>query len=462
MKMSFGLEINQSQKMILTKELKQSLEILQMNRFEIEELIVRETNENPTLEVEKKDEIDWEKYLKNLRDSSYKIYSNFYETPEEEDSNNENYIKDNINMYDYLSQQLRLLTISPKTFAAGCYIIRTLNKDGYFKEDLESASRNVGVSLEIFEEGLKVVQSLEPSGIAARDISECLLLQIKDKGINDETLENLVLNDIEMIGAHKHKELCKKYNISKERLKEYSNVTYYHGNHDDIKEILEDLNIEKVDGILLDLGVSSYQIDEKTRGFTYMDDGPLDMRMDKSQKLTAEYIVNNYKEQDLARIIFEYGEEKFSRKIARNICEYRKNKKIETTGELVKIIEKSIPGKFREKNSHPAKRTFQAIRIEVNNEIEPLYNTIKNSITALNSKGRLCVITFHSLEDRMVKKAYVDAEGKCTCPKDLPYCVCGNVSLGKIITKKPILPTEKEMQENSRSRSAKLRVFEKI
>lgn len=250
--------------------------------------------------------------------------------------------------------------------------------------------------------------------------------------------------------------------VAKERLKEFNNVKYVHDNHDNIDEIIKNLNIKGVDGILLDLGVSSYQIDEKTRGFTYMDDGPLDMRMDKSQKLTAEYIVNNYKEQDLARIIFEYGEEKFSRMIARNICEYRKNKKIETTGELVKIIEKSIPGKFREKNSHPAKRTFQAIRIEVNNEIEPLYNTIKNSITALNSKGRLCVITFHSLEDRMVKKAYVDAEGKCTCPKDLPYCVCGNVSLGKIITKKPILPTEKEMQENSRSRSAKLRVFEKI
>lgn len=250
--------------------------------------------------------------------------------------------------------------------------------------------------------------------------------------------------------------------VAKERLKEFNNVKYVHDNHDNIDEIIKNLNIKGVDGILLDLGVSSYQIDEKTRGFTYMDDGPLDMRMDKSQKLTAEYIVNNYKEQDLARIIFEYGEEKFSRKIARNICEYRKNKKIETTGELVKIIEKSIPGKFREKNSHPAKRTFQAIRIEVNNEIEPLYNTIKNSITALNTKGRLCVITFHSLEDRMVKKAYVDAEGKCTCPKDLPYCVCGNVSLGKIITKKPILPTEKEIQENSRSRSAKLRVFEKI
>ena len=250
---------------------------------------------------------------------------------------------------------------------------------------------------------------------------------------------------------------------ARERLKEFEDkITLVRSNYCEIDTILKDLGIEKVDGIVLDLGVSSYQIDEKTRGFTYMDDGPLDMRMDKSQKLTAEYIVNNYKEQDLARIIFEYGEEKFSRKIARNICEYRKNKKIETTGELVKIIEKSIPGKFREKNSHPAKRTFQAIRIEVNNEIEPLYNTIKNSITALNSKGRLCVITFHSLEDRMVKKAYVDAEGKCTCPKDLPYCVCGNVSLGKIITKKPILPTEKEMQENSRSRSAKLRVFEKI
>lgn len=250
--------------------------------------------------------------------------------------------------------------------------------------------------------------------------------------------------------------------VAEERLKNFNNVKYVHDNHDNIDEIIKDLNIKGVDGILLDLGVSSYQIDEKTRGFTYMDDGPLDMRMDKSQKLTAEYIVNNYKEQDLARIIFEYGEEKFSRKIARNICEYRKNKKIETTGELVKIIEKSIPGKFREKNSHPAKRTFQAIRIEVNNEIEPLYNTIKNSITALNSKGRLCVITFHSLEDRMVKKAYIDAEGKCTCPKDLPYCVCGNVSLGKIITKKPILPTEKEMEINSRSKSAKLRIFEKF
>ena len=160
MKMSFGLEINQSQKMILTKELKQSLEILQMNRFEIEELIVRETNENPTLEVEKKDEIDWEKYLKNLRDSSYKVYSNFFEIPDDEDSNAENYLKDNVNMYDYLSQQLRLMSLDSKVFAAGCYIIRTLNKDGYFKEDIRNACRNVGVAEEVFTEALEVVQAM--------------------------------------------------------------------------------------------------------------------------------------------------------------------------------------------------------------------------------------------------------------------------------------------------------------
>ncbi len=221
MKMSFGLEMNQSQKMILTKELKQSLEILQMNRFEVEQLIIDETNENPTLEVEKKDEIDWEKYLKNLRESSYKIYSNFYEVSDDEDSNPENYIRENINMYDYLSQQLRLLTMEPKTFAASCYIIRTLNKDGYFKENLDEASKNVGVTIEIFEEALKTVQSLEPSGIAATSISECLILQIKDKNIKDEIFEKLITDDIEMIGAHKHNELCKKYNISKERLKKY-------------------------------------------------------------------------------------------------------------------------------------------------------------------------------------------------------------------------------------------------
>lgn len=249
--------------------------------------------------------------------------------------------------------------------------------------------------------------------------------------------------------------------VAKERLKEFDNIKYVHDNHDNIKEVIEKLDIDKVDGILLDLGVSSYQIDEKTRGFTYMQDGPLDMRMDKSQDLTAEYVVNNYKEEELARIIYEYGEEKFSRRIARNICDYREKERITTTSKLVEIIEKSIPKSHNEKQGHPAKRTFQAIRIEVNNEIKPLYNTVLNSIEALKSKGRLCIITFHSLEDRAVKQAYIEAVGKCICPPGLPYCVCGKKALGKVITKKPISPSDQEMKVNSRSKSAKLRVFEK-
>ena len=249
-------------------------------------------------------------------------------------------------------------------------------------------------------------------------------------------------------------------NAAQKRLSQYNNVTYVHSNHDEIKNILSDLKIPKVDGILLDLGVSSYQLDEEKRGFSYISDAPLDMRMDKSEKLTAEYIVNNYSEESIANIIYEYGEEKFSRSIAKNICEYRKNKKIETTKELVEIIEKSIPNSAK-KNGHPAKRTFQALRIEVNNEIKPLIKTIEDCIDVLKPKGRLCVITFHSLEDRAVKEAYLSAQGKCTCPGDLPYCVCGYKSLGRIITKKPIIPTEEEMTENSRSKSAKLRIFEK-
>ena len=245
---------------------------------------------------------------------------------------------------------------------------------------------------------------------------------------------------------------------AKEKLQDFSNVIYIHDNHDNIKEILKKLNIEKVDGILLDLGVSSYQLDEKNRGFSYLGENELDMRMDKTQKLTAKEVVNTYSEEKLANIIYEYGEERFSRKIAKNICEYRKQKEIETTKQLVEIIEKSIP---KSKDGHPAKRTFQAIRIEVNNEIKPLFNTIKNSIDCLKDKGRLCVITFHSLEDRAVKNAYIEAKGKCTCPKDLPYCVCGAKSLGEIITKKPIIATKEEIEENSRSKSAKVRIFEK-
>lgn len=248
---------------------------------------------------------------------------------------------------------------------------------------------------------------------------------------------------------------------AKENLKQFSNVKFVRDNHDNIKQILANIGIEKVDGILLDLGVSSYQLDERNRGFSYLGNNELDMRMDKSQKLTAKEIVNKYSEVELAKIIYEYGEERFSRQIARNICDCRKKQEIQTTKQLVEIIEKSIP-KSKQNDGHPAKRTFQAIRIEVNDEIKPLYNTVKDCIDCLNSKGRLCIITFHSLEDRAVKNAMLEAKGKCTCPSDLPYCVCGAKSLGNVITKKPIIATSEEQEENSRSKSAKLRIFEKI
>lgn len=247
---------------------------------------------------------------------------------------------------------------------------------------------------------------------------------------------------------------------ARERLFEYQNVTYVHGNHDEIQNILEDLKIEKVDGILLDLGVSSYQLDERSRGFSYMGDNPLDMRMDASTGMTAKEVVNQYSEERLAKILWEYGEEKFSRQIAKNICKVREKKEIQTTKELVEIIENTIP-KSSQKDGHPAKRTFQAIRIEVNNEIEPLYQTIIQSVHCLQEGGRLVVITFHSLEDRAVKEAMTELQGKCTCPKDLPYCICGCQSFGKVINKKPIVATKEELERNSRSKSAKVRIFER-
>lgn len=247
---------------------------------------------------------------------------------------------------------------------------------------------------------------------------------------------------------------------AKKKLKDFKNVTYIHGNHDDIKNILKENEIEKVDGILLDLGVSSYQLDERQRGFSYMGEAKLDMRMDKSQSLTAETVINEYSEEELAEIIEQYGEEKFAKKIAYIIVKQRKIKPITTTMELVQIIKDTIP-MSKQTDGHPAKRTFQAIRIEVNNEIEPLKETIKDCIECLKPEGRLCVITFHSLEDRAVKQAYIEAQGQCTCPKDLPYCVCGYVSEGKIINKKPIIASKEEQEENSRSKSAKLRIFEK-
>ena len=203
---------------------------------------------------------------------------------------------------------------------------------------------------------------------------------------------------------------------AKSNLINFDNVKYVHGNHDNIKNILNELGIESVDGILLDLGVSSFQLDEKSRGFSYIGENELDMRMDKSQELTAKIVVNTYSEEDLFKIISEYGEERFAKNIARNICIYRTEKEVETTNELVKIIENSIP-KSKQKDGHPAKRTFQAIRIEVNDELRPLYNTVKDSIDCLKKGGRLCIITFHSLEDRAVKQAYIDAVRQMYLPE---------------------------------------------
>ncbi len=300
-------------------------------------------------------------------------------------------------------------------------------------------------------------------------LAECIEgLKIKSEGIyvdgtlggaghSKEIIRRLSKQGM-LIGIDRDKEALK---AAEENLKEYPNVKYIHDNHDNIKEILEELKLKKVDGILLDLGVSSYQLDERNRGFSYLGENILDMRMDKTQELTAEIVINQYSEQELANIIYEYGEERFSRQIARNICKQREEKPIRTTKELTEIIEKSIP-KSKQKDGHPAKRTFQAIRIEVNNEIKPLYQTIKDCIECLTEGGRLCVITFHSLEDRAVKKAFLEAKGQCTCPSDLPYCICGAKSLGKIITKKPITASKEELAENTRSKSAKLRIFEKI
>ena len=298
-------------------------------------------------------------------------------------------------------------------------------------------------------------------------LSECIEgLNIKPEGIYVDGTMGGAGHSIEiakrltnkglLIGIDRDEEaIC----VAKKRLSMFSNIIFVHDNHDNIKKILENLNINQVDGILLDLGVSSYQLDERSRGFSYIGDGILDMRMDKSQTLTAKDIVNNYSQEELYEIIHEYGEEKFAKPIAKEIVEYRKQKQIERTDELVKIIEKVLPK--RKGEGHPAKRTFQAIRIEVNNEIKPLYNTVIDSIDLLKTGGRLCILTFHSLEDRAVKNAFVDSIGKCTCPPGLPYCMCGAKSKGKIITKKPILPKESELQENSRSKSAKLRIFEK-
>ena len=246
-----------------------------------------------------------------------------------------------------------------------------------------------------------------------------------------------------------------------ERLEDFTNVTIVRNNYCNIRQVLESMDIKRVDGILLDLGVSSYQLDTPERGFSYMSDAPLDMRMDTRGEMTAADIVNSYSQSELTRVIRTYGEEKFAANIAKHITAAREGGPIKTTGELVEIIKASIPMKVQKTMGHPAKQTFQALRIELNRELKVLSETLDTMIDLLNPGGRICVITFHSLEDRIVKNIFRNAQDPCTCPPDFPVCVCGKRSKGTVITKKPMVPTEEEMDANSRSKSAKLRIFEK-
>lgn len=247
-----------------------------------------------------------------------------------------------------------------------------------------------------------------------------------------------------------------------ERLEPFGNkVLLVRDNYCHAKRILDELGIEKVDGIVLDLGVSSYQLDHAQRGFSYKLDADLDMRMDTRQSISAKEIVNTYPEMELYRVIKDYGEEQFAKNIAKHIVLARKDKPVETTGELNEIIKAAIPAKMRQNGGHPSKRTFQAIRIECNRELEVLKNSLDEFIRMLNPEGRICIITFHSLEDRIVKTAFKRNENPCICPPDFPVCTCGRKPQGKVISRKPILPSEKELKENKRSKSAKLRVFER-
>ncbi|RHT39945.1 16S rRNA (cytosine(1402)-N(4))-methyltransferase RsmH [Firmicutes bacterium AM31-12AC] len=247
-----------------------------------------------------------------------------------------------------------------------------------------------------------------------------------------------------------------------ERLRDFGEkVTIIRSNYCEMKSRLHEIGVDKVDGIVIDLGVSSYQLDTAERGFSYRVDAPLDMRMDQRQQLTAREIVNTYSEADLFRVIRDYGEDKFAKNIAKHIVIERQKAPIETTGQLNEIIRHAIPMKFQKTSGHPSKRTFQAIRIELNRELDVLRESLDDMIEMLNPGGRICIITFHSLEDRIVKSAFRKNENPCICPSHFPVCVCGNVSKGKVITRKPILPSEEELEYNSRSKSAKLRIFER-
>lgn len=294
--------------------------------------------------------------------------------------------------------------------------------------------------LNIKEDGIYVDCTLGGAGHSSH-----ILKSVSKKGI--------------LIGIDQDKDALK---AAKERLKNYENVKYVHNNFYNIDSILDDLEIEKVDGILMDLGVSSYQLDEASRGFSYMKDAPLDMRMNRDNDFSAYDIINDYSEEKLYKIIREYGEEKFAKRIANFIVNARSIKPIETTLELVEIIKNAIPAKARREGPHPAKRTFQAIRIEVNSELQILNKTIEDGVKRLNKGGRMVIITFHSLEDRIVKLKYRELENPCTCPREFPMCVCGKKPIVKVLTRKGVSPTEKEIEENPRSRSAKVRILEKI
>lgn len=300
----------------------------------------------------------------------------------------------------------------------------------------------------------------------------------------DEVIEGLAIKpdgvyvDGTLGGAGHAKEVCKRLGdtghfvgidqdedaikVSTERLSEYGDkVDIVRSNYAGMVSVLEDLHIDKVDGILLDLGVSSFQLDTADRGFSYRMDAPLDMRMDNRQEVSAATVVNEYTESELFHIIKDYGEDKFAKNIAKHIVMERTKEPILTTKRLAQIVDQSIPMKMKKNGGHPAKRTFQAIRIEVNHELDVLEQNLSDMIDLLKPNGRLCIITFHSLEDRIVKKAFKKAENPCICPSNFPVCVCGNVSKGKVISRKPILPGSIEMEENPRSKSAKLRVFER-
>ena len=299
-------------------------------------------------------------------------------------------------------------------------------------------------------------------------LEECMeALNIKENGIyvdctlggaghTKEILKKL--RDGKLIGIDQDTDAL---NNARDILKDYDNVVLVHSNFENIGKIIEEHAPQGVDGILMDLGVSSYQLDEGERGFSYMKDAPLDMRMNREDVLSAYDVVNGYEEADIARVIRDYGEEKFAKRIAGFIVKAREEKPIATTHELVDIIKAAIPAKARREGPHPAKRTFQAIRIEVNRELTIIRDTILDAVEGLKPEGRLAIITFHSLEDRIVKNTYKELMSPCTCPTSMP-CICGKTATVKILTRKPILPGEEEIEENPRSRSAKLRVLEKI